>query len=576
MKWVDAVIFGHPVKIAFDEQSVHVYNAFPVKEDLKRRGYRWNPKDKAWFVRPPDPGAEIRELKGESPAETEEPKAGETPPVSGDGYPDSYSVAALQNHLDDAIRRSIPGRIWIRGVVASQVKNYRWASYFDLRDEDEKLQMFFRCEVRTEEQERIEKQLQKLNVAEKLGPDLPVFLQVEISLSRRYAVDVRLTVVDILPEYTRAKLKSQLDLTVEKLKSEGILENQKRLRLPRLLSIVGLITSEKGTSVRDIMAGLHPYERKYAFFFLDSRMEGRNAVDNITRALDLLVKEQKGLGIEAIIIARGGGSEQSLAVFNDLSLCRKVCRLQIPVISAIGHEKDLSAIELCSHLTPTPSTPSGIGKYLQNRYVELQNDLAERIRTLLTQMAEFNNREYQRMVSLNRRLQDRVDDRYRQEKRGLRHQVRRFSESAGIRLRMAAREMRIRVRQVRGAAGLLAQKQWPRLYRLFRRFDVTRLLRIREGQRERVGDTAGRYLAGARRTLDFGERGLSALRELAESHHPDRILKKGFALILDREGRVVPSRKTFDRLSEARVRFRDGLRGILRKEEKDDEENGNL
>ena len=79
-------------------------------------------------------------------------------------------------------------------------------------------------------------------------------------------MDIRLSLLDILPEYTQAKIRNQREITLEKLKEEGILENQKKLLVPAYISRIGLITSEQGTSIRDIKAGLHPFANKYRFF----------------------------------------------------------------------------------------------------------------------------------------------------------------------------------------------------------------------------------------------------------------------------------------------------------------------
>ena len=56
-------INGQEVSVAFDENSIHIYNAFPIKDDLKMRGYRWNPTDKSWFLHPRDVDMEMEALE---------------------------------------------------------------------------------------------------------------------------------------------------------------------------------------------------------------------------------------------------------------------------------------------------------------------------------------------------------------------------------------------------------------------------------------------------------------------------------------------------------------------------------
>jgi hypothetical protein len=63
MNWIKVTINGRELNVGFDDSSIHVYNAFPVKDDLKLRGYRWDPADKSWFVTPSNIEDELEVLK---------------------------------------------------------------------------------------------------------------------------------------------------------------------------------------------------------------------------------------------------------------------------------------------------------------------------------------------------------------------------------------------------------------------------------------------------------------------------------------------------------------------------------
>ena len=210
MNWIKLMIKGQEVNVGFDENSIHIYDAFPIKDDLKMRGYRWNPGDKSWFVTPDDLTVELEALKNNL-----NPVAAPTVPnrtTDLSPFPHSFSVIELRNRIDRLIKEGIRGYIWIRGIIASEIKNYQWASYFDLRDEKEGSDIYFRMEIKTGQLERVNSRLKELGIAEGLEKDLPVFLQAEVHLSLRNVVDIRLSVRDILPEYTQSKLRSQRDI----------------------------------------------------------------------------------------------------------------------------------------------------------------------------------------------------------------------------------------------------------------------------------------------------------------------------------------------------------------------------
>lgn len=587
MKWIKVVIQGRELSVGFDENSIHVYNAFPIKDDLKLRGYRWNPADKSWFIRPREVGKELEVLKNDlrPPDDLPEPAAS----TSISRFPRSYSVIELRNRIDRLIREGIRGTIWIRGVVASEIKEYQWASYFELKDEQEQSDVFFRVEARKADMTRINRALKESGVADRLEKDLPVFCQVEVHLSLRNVVDVRLSLRDILPEFTQAKIRNQRDITLEKLKAEGILENQKKLRLPLLVSRIGLITSEQGTSVRDIMAGLGSLKNRYTFVFLDTRMEGATAVDSLCTALDVL-ENRLDRALDMIIMARGGGSEQSLSVFNDYSLCRRICRAGIPVVTAIGHEKDLSAAELCSFLTPTPATPSGVGQYLRDRFADLRTALVEMIGQVSRFFLLTHNREIEKVTALAHSLPPQAARTMGFRQQGLIQMLRGFDRSARWMVRDQERSLLDRLgdisrksrgihREGRSDLTRILDTVFTRsrrvneitgkdLARTVSRLDFNKRLREnRAGGREVAGRISGIFDLG-RRVLRGCEAELNALRRLIRASDPGVILKKGFSLTLDEKDGVVTTLKAFKKMSRARLRFQDGTAVILRKEEK--------
>jgi exodeoxyribonuclease VII large subunit len=589
MKWVTAVINRQEVSIAFDENSIHIYNAFPIKDDLKMRGYRWNPGDKSWFIRPTDVDKEIgllqNNLSTSSPVTVQSVIEGtvNASPSELAVFPDSYSVADLRNRLDRLIREGIRGNVWVRGVIASDVKEYKWASYLDLKDEDDSRNIFFRMEVKRSQLEKINRKLADSGVANQLEKDLPVFCSVEVYLPLRNVIDVRLSLLDILPEYTQSKIRNQRDITLDALREEGILENQKTLQVPALISRIGLITSEQGTSIRDIRAGLSPYDHRYHFYFVDSRMEGSAAVDSVIQALYYLEQNHRDQ-LDVIIIARGGGSEQSLAVFNDLKLCRSVCHCSIPVLTAIGHEKDVSAIEMCSWFTPTPSTPSGIGKYLQNRFMELQEQLSGTMTRLVHHFSTVHHREMEKIRGHLKFIPERISGYLKGRKEhfvtltgGLRQAVlftvrdqeRRIASLSG-QLTSRYRDRVLKTEQ--GIQSLSAQlvSRGTTLHRRERltvektilRLDFEKQYRNNLKQENDLQKYAAAVLTGAQKKVTADTERLTSRMQLVKASSPENVLKKGFSLVMDENNRVLKSVNDFNRIGKAVLRFHDGTAKI--------------
>jgi len=353
---------------------------------------------------------------------------------------------------------------------------------------------------------------------------------------------------------------------VERLRREGLLELQKDLRLPMLINRVGLLTSALGTSVRDIMAGLSPVENHYQIGFLDTRMEGSGAVQGLIAALDFM-ESNPTWHAEAVVIARGGGSEQSLGVFNDYRLCARICRCRIPVLTAIGHEKDLSAAEICSHFTPSPSTPSGVGRFLRERFLELQGRLGESVRKLVERFSDAHRLENERVRARARQLPHLGRKRLQWESSALENRLRdfvrigiRMSRENASRLEELKRSLQLRIRTnlVRGRENL---------QRAAARMDFRRLDRLQDNAAVKLLDLVKETESGAERFLSKAGENVQARASLAQANHPDRILEKGFTITFGPDGKVVPTAKTFRTVPWARLRFSDGTERVERKED---------
>lgn len=591
MKIVDAVIMGHKVKIAFDNNSIHVYNAYQIKDDLKLRGYRFNPDDRSWYINPSDIEKELEVLnEGKSPDSDgiNISKPVVTEKISGIELPDSLSVVQLRNSIEKALNTAIPGKIWVRGVIASEVKNYKWFSYFDLKDEDENIEIHFNVESRKANIDRITEKLKKSGVSDSLEKDLPVFIQANLKVSSKAQIDVRLEVLDILPEYTRAKLKSKLDITVERLKEEKIFDLQENLELPQIVREIALITSEQGTSIRDIMAGLDPDQKRFNIYFADSRMEGNNAVTSVIKALDLL-EGHKSLKFDCIVLARGGGSEQSLSIFNEYELCRRVCLAKVPVITAIGHEKDISAVELCSNTTPTPSTPSGIGKFLSQRSKLLNENLGEILSRIILSFSMIHKGEIEKVNSFLSHIPAILRTVIKSFREKLSFKVNQIEDNLFFTLDQAGSavnhhkdsilnrgmdvlknnqkiiksvnsDITSQIRKKRIFEDTILRKSILRINLSGRIREIATQKKNLSGKFQEVVNTGSRILAGE-------ETKVNMYREYTEASDPQRILERGFSLTLDENDKPLTSLSVFKKSNRKKIRFFDGETFVEEKED---------
>ena len=155
-------------------------------------------------------------------------------------------------------------------------------------------------------------------------------------------------------------LKNFEDLK-KRLTKEGIFDAEHKKIIPKIVKNVAVITSSNGAVIQDIKNVLSRRAPLINVFLIPSLVQGEKSeislIDSFDKILKLHIKEN----IDAIIIARGGGSLEDLWSFNSEKLARRIFEFEIPVISAVGHETDFTICDFVSDLrAPTPSSAAEI------------------------------------------------------------------------------------------------------------------------------------------------------------------------------------------------------------------------
>ncbi len=139
----------------------------------------------------------------------------------------------------------------------------------------------------------------------------------------------------------------------KKLQSEGLFDAARKRPLPALPRKIGIVTSLDGAAIRDIINVLR---RRYANAHLvicPARVQGEDAAPDVARALRQIARVP---GVDVVIVGRGGGSIEDLWAFNEEIVARAIARVPVPVISAVGHETDVTIADFVADVrAPTPS-----------------------------------------------------------------------------------------------------------------------------------------------------------------------------------------------------------------------------
>jgi exodeoxyribonuclease VII large subunit len=155
-------------------------------------------------------------------------------------------------------------------------------------------------------------------------------------------------------------LLARLEALRKQLHAEGLFELQQQLVRPLLPKTIGVVTAETGAARRDLLAGLERRGWRGTVVWAFAPVQDRHAAPAIAAAIQGLAAQPQ---VEAIVVTRGGGSLADLWAFCDETLCRTVAMLRVPVISAVGHERDSTLIDDVSAVacsTPTHAAEAAV------------------------------------------------------------------------------------------------------------------------------------------------------------------------------------------------------------------------
>jgi len=263
--------------------------------------------------------------------------------------PGPFPVGRYAKRLQEEMRKR--ARVQLMGEVTG-VGRSKVQAYFELRDSEGAVP----CTIWLNDLEKAKLPEGALRDGAELviagGPDYyPGGGQASPSFSFR-ATHVRLA--------GEGDLMARLEALRKQLRAEGLFELQKQLARPLLPKTIGVVTAESGAARRDLLAGLRRRGWGGNVVWAFAPVQDRHAAPAIAAALQGLAARPE---IEAIVVTRGGGSLADLWAFCDETLCRTVALLRVPVVSAIGHERDTTLLDdvaavACS--TPTHAAEAAV------------------------------------------------------------------------------------------------------------------------------------------------------------------------------------------------------------------------
>lgn len=299
------------------------------------------------------------------------------------------TVTRLNLNIKNILESSF-GFVWVEGEISNLRRPQSGHSYFTLKDENSQIRaVVFQSPLGT-----------RGNAAAfDFEEGMSIICRARLNVYHPRG-EYQLIIDTIEPKGVGA-LQKAFEQLKERLQREGLFDEKHKKKIPFLPHWIGVITSPTGAVIRDILSVTGRRFPSVHILIAPVRVQGPEAPAEIIQAMADMNRMKN---VDVIILARGGGSLEDLAPFNDEGVARSIYESSIPVISAVGHETDYTIADFVADLrTPTPSAAAEMA-------VPVKRELMEMIEAYNLRIIQYHRRAMEKRLERISTMEDRLRD----------------------------------------------------------------------------------------------------------------------------------------------------------------------
>lgn len=270
-----------------------------------------------------------------------------------------FSVSGLVGVVNQTLEFAYP-TVVVEGEVASFKVNKNKFVFFDIKDDEAAVGCFM--------------MVYALKIPLEDGMKIRIVAQPRLTAWGKFS----LTVLQVLP-VGEGSIKRAFELLKARLQSEGLFDSARKRPLPTIPARVGVITSAESAGYADFLKITNQRWGGLQIEVANVQVQGMGAAEQIVRAIEFF--NQQAALVDVLVIIRGGGSAEDLAVFNDEALTRSIASSRIPTLVGVGHETDTSLCDLAADVRA--ATPSNAAQILVPDREAIISDTDHKLQRLL-------------------------------------------------------------------------------------------------------------------------------------------------------------------------------------------------
>lgn len=440
-----------------------------------------------------------------------------------------YSVSQLNQSVRLMLENQL-GAVWLTGEISnfSQPVSGHW--YLSLKDENAQV----RCAMF---------RMKNLRVSFRPTNGMQVLVRANVSLYEPRG-DYQL-IIESMHLAGEGLLMQQFEALKLKLATEGLFAQHLKKNLPHFSKAVGIITSKTGAALQDILHILQRRDPSLKIIIYPTAVQGKDAATEIAQMIELANQRQE---VDVLIVGRGGGSLEDLWCFNEEMVARAIFHSHLPVISAVGHETDVTIADFVADVrAPTPSAAA---------------ELVSRNQTELLQQLQYRRQ----------RLEIALDRLFAEKQQKLKHlSLRLHNQHPQAQLRIQQQLITQLSHRLQQSLRHRWQKKAENLTALSIRLYKNPLpLRIQQYEQQ-LAQLKVRLNSHMNLTLSLQQKQLAHLCGKLDSLSPLKVLARGYSITQNQQNFTIRSMKDVNVGEQIKTRLPDGdiISQVIRLEEKE-------
>lgn len=314
----------------------------------------------------------------------------------------SFSLSELNWQVRDAIRDHLPDTYWVRAETSDVRRNQNGHCYLEFIEKDAKKQNIVaraRGMIWNNVYEMLSSYFET-ETGQPFASGLSVLVRVSVDFHELYGYS--LSVVDIDPSFTIGEIARNRQLILRQLEEEGVLTLNKELALPELTNRIAVISSPTAAGYEDFCDQLtkNPYGFVFYTKLFPAIMQGDRSEASVIGALEKIYEHREHF--DAVAIIRGGGSSSDLSCFDSYLLGTNCAQFPLPIISGIGHERDVTVVDAVAHTRA--KTPTAVAEFLISHTAETSAELMELMQELVEKSNSLIQTALNRLNELSRQM----------------------------------------------------------------------------------------------------------------------------------------------------------------------------